>query len=186
MSKTSKTIAALGMVAALGVAALPFGAFALDPTIDVADDTGNVDLSVTISEAIALSLDASSKSTSMDTSDKDETMQTTATVSTNSLDGYTLTVKDSDTTTALTSANSDTIPTGTSIAAGTSAWGIKGGDLSAYTAMVASTGTAITVVANGTASASDETTTVTYGVSTAANQASGTYTDTITYTAAVK
>ena len=32
MSKTTKTIAALGMVAALGVAALPFGAFALAPT----------------------------------------------------------------------------------------------------------------------------------------------------------
>lgn len=188
MSKSNKIIAGLGVAAALGVAAMPFaGAFALAPTPGATSESENVEVEVIIDSAIALDVDAAKVSVNMDTNDKDETMQTVATVSTNDLDGYTLTVKDSDTTTALTSAASDTIPTGTSIVAGTSAWGIKGGDLSSYTAMVASDSQApVTILANGTAEAADETTTITYGVSTANNQATGTYTDTIVYTAAVK
>ena len=168
------------------------GAFALDPEAQndnngtVGDDTASVEIDVTIEPNIAISLDAASVSVTMDTKDMDEGMTTTATVSTNDTAGYTLTVKDSDATTALTSG-SYTIPTGTSVAAGTAAWGIKGGDLNSYTAMVASTAeTPVSVKANGTALAADETTTVTYGVSTAANQQAGTYTDTIVYTATAK
>ena len=193
MTKSNKVIAGLGVAAALGMAVMPFaGAFALDPTSATTDDSADVEVEIIIDSAIALSVDAAKVSTNMDTSDADETLSTAVTVSTNDVDGYTLTVIDADATNALTATG----VTGGTIAAytspvsaptaGTAGWGLKGGDVSQYTGVPVSTGTALTLKANGTAQAADEVTNVTYGVATAANQPTGTYSDTITYTAAVK
>lgn len=186
MSKSTKVIAGLSAAAMLGVAAMPFaGAFALDPTADTTDDSATVTINVTVDSAIALSLDAATVSTSMDTSDMDETMTTTATVSTNDVDGYALSVIDNDTSNALLNGSYHINAVSSSVAAGTEAWGIKGGDVSAYTAVPISTGTALTLKTHSGSTAADEATTFTYGVSTRADQETGTYTDTITYTAAV-
>lgn len=92
-----------------------------------------------------------------------------------------LTLKDKDATTALTSGT-DTIATGEGVAAGTSAWGVKLPDANTYSAMPASTGTALTVGTNsGSGDETSKSFTVSYGVSTSATQAGGTYTDTVTY-----
>ena len=102
----------------------------------------------------------------------------TVTVYTNNATGYTLKVKDSDTTTALTNG-SYTIPAAASTSAGTAAWSIAGGSLSASAITAADQ-----QVTKTTAKTSGgDATTMTYTVSTASDQATGVYTDTITYTA---
>lgn len=186
MSKSTKIIATLGVVAGLGVAALPMSAFALDPT-GSSPQTTDVDVKVNIGSAISITAtnDPSNSTVTMTPSDIDtSTLKTEITVSTNDTDGYTLTVTDKDANTNLVNGSA-TIPTGTSISAGTAAWAIKGGLLTNWTAMVPNTETPLTVAQNST-NVSNEISNMTYGFSTAANQASGLYQDTITYTATVK
>ncbi len=211
MSKSTKVIAALGVVAGLGVAALPAFTYA---TSTVA---GQVTLSVDVSEAIAMTIlgngdggtagvdvytptgadvidghnigtlyDSSSLQTSSSTvsllpNAADTTTATSAvTVYTNAAGGYTLTVKDADATTALSDGAGHTIPAGATITAGTAAWGYKGGSVTNFAAISA---TEATVYSQNAPTSGGQTTNMTYGVSTASDQATGTYTDTIIYTA---
>ena len=111
-----------------------------------------------------------------------ETATSAVTVYTNSASGYTLSVKDADSTTALvnTDDSTATIPAGATITAGTAAWGYKGGTVSAFTAITASDANVYTQDGPTT---NGHTTDMTYGVSTASTQKTGTYTDTIIYTA---
>ena len=112
------------------------------------------------------------------------TITGTVTIGTNAADGMNLTVIDKDTTTALTGAStSATIPTGTTIAAGTAAWGISGGALTNVTAMPASTGTALSIYTGNAAEEVDKV--MTYHFSTAPDQAADVYSDVITYTVAL-
>ncbi len=122
------------------------------------------------------------------------------TVYTNAVAGYTLALEDADAITALELKNAggtstlDTIPTGTSVTAGTAAWGYslesnletRG---STYTTIKVN-GSADTIVANGsmfnTTTGAGETTDVYYGVSTKPNQQNGVYKDVIVYTATTK
>ena len=129
--------------------------------------------------------------------------QSTVTVYTNSTTGYTLAVEDSDSTTALTRVGgTETIPAGNTLTAGTAAWAYKvaasaAGEATGDAAGTVETGknawTAIT--ANGSAAqiAHQDTKTIdgtgyviSYGVATDEDQATGTYTDTIIYTATTK
>lgn len=92
----------------------------------------------------------------------------------------TLTLADNDTVTALVDGTKK-IETGTGVAAGTSAWGVKLPSKSDYSMMPAKGETGLTVGTNASGSESSKSFTVIYGVSTSATQAAGTYTDTVTY-----
>lgn len=221
MSKTTKVIAALGVVAGLGVAALPAFTYAEQQSQSV---SGNADLYVEVQPAIAMTIEGNndgnteygtngdnaavnvknptgattidgvnvssfdvataSKASSSYVSllpNSTATMTSTITVYTNNTSGYTLAVKDADETTALTRVGgTETIPAGAeAVAAGTAKWNLSGGLLT--NAAIAATDQNVKVT-NAKTSGGDETV-VTYNVATAADQATGVYTDTITYTA---
>ncbi len=115
------------------------------------------------------------------------TMTSTVTVYTNNTAGYKLTVTDEDTVTDLAKiggTNADIIPASATTAVGDEGWSIQGGLLVDKTAMVASDAANPLVIKNTNAKTSDgDATTMTYTVATAADQATGVYADTITYTA---
>lgn len=111
--------------------------------------------------------------------------QTHTIKTTNNTDkNLTLTVKSKEGDASLTGANPENkIPAGTNIKAGTSAWGIKGGNLSDWTAVPASNaGTALEIGNDADRVGGVKAFEITYGVSTNATQPVDTYTDTITYT----
>ena len=95
-----------------------------------------------------------------------------------------LTLADKDTETALVDGTKK-IESGSEVAAGTSAWGVKLPSALPsdpdYSKMPAKGETALTVGTNNSGDESSKSFTVTYGVSTSATQAAGTYTDTVTY-----
>ncbi len=114
--------------------------------------------------------------------------KSTVTVYTNSVSGYTLTVKDSDTTTDLTGTMTDTIPatSATTLTAGTAAWGYRVGTTGDWLAMPASTATAASIGSEDVKTSNGTEYVVEYGVATAADQETGIYSDTIIYTATTK
>ena len=231
MTKSKTILAGLGVVAALGTAALPLASYATE-TI-----SGNVDLYVEVLPAIAMTIagnnDGNSSygsgngavdvfnpvtaaSSSIDghttpatatsvasssyasilpnavlNGNDDNGFKSTIKVYTNNASGYTLNVKDADNTLALTKVSStETIPAGTesegslSLTAGTAAWGYKidtaSADGTGYKAITASD---VQVKTKATPTSNGEETKVYYGIATASDQATGVYTDTITYTA---
>lgn len=101
----------------------------------------------------------------------------------NTNQNLTLTVKSKEGDASLTGANPDNkILAGTNVAAGTSAWGIKGGNLSNWTAVPASDAGGLEIGDDASREDGVETFEITYGVSTSATQPVDTYKDTITYT----
>lgn len=220
MSKATKIIAGLGVVAGLGVAALPAMTYA---TSTVA---GEVELSVDVNEAIAMTIlgngdptsgepavgqpgvdvytptgastiDGHAPGTLYDPTDLQTSSSTvsllpnaadttTATseikVYTNAAGGFTLSVKDADNNTDLVNGSDSnaTIPAGATITAGTAAWGYKGGSVTNFAAISA---TDAEVYTQNAPTHNGQTINMTYGVSTASDQKTGTYTDTIIYTA---
>jgi len=121
----------------------------------------------------------------------DSTFKSTIKVYTNATSGYTLTLNDQDTNTSLVKGDNEaTIPavgtvSGNQVVAGTAAWGYKVGDGAAWLAVPDSEAEGATIKTRGTATEGGEETTVYYGVSTASDQATGVYKDTIVYTATV-
>ena len=184
MTKSTKIVAALGVVAGLGIAALPLGTFA-------ATDSKNVEVELTVQSAINISSSSDSKCSATMLPGQTATCTAKIGYATNNAAGMTLTLKDADTDTNLVHADDSTatIATGAdAVAAGTEKWNVSGGLLS-NAAMVASTGTALTVASeNGPVdkSASANMITMTYNFSTAANTKSGVYSDIVTYTATTK
>ena len=212
--KSTKIIAVAGVVAGLGVAALPALTFA---TSTVA---GEVTLEAEVNEAIAMTIlgngdggaagvdtytptgastiDGHTVGTLYDPSDlmnssstvsllpnaADTTTATSVvTVYTNAAGGFTLSVKDADSNTALVRSGEGTqptIPAGATITAGTAAWGYKGGSVTNFAAISA---TDATVYTQSGPTSGGQATNMTYGVSTASDQPTGTYSDTIIYTA---
>ena len=235
MSKSTKIIAALGVVAGLGVAALPAFTYA-------ASTDGAVKLEVEVEPGIAMTIHSngdlddsttpateityynanpaaagegfgvddnelytkesglftnwSSAKTSLSQNQSKEDMTSVVTVYTNNAAGYTLTVQDEDSNNNLVSGSDTIAPiaANASLEAGTAGgqWGIKGGDVAAYTAVPAlgteqSPISPLTLKANGARVATTgEATTFTYGVATSATQNTGTYADVIVYTATTK
>ncbi len=151
-------------------------------------------ISMTTSSTVAIALTPGASPVVSSASD-------TVSVSTNKSNGYNLTVADSDATTTLVSgANSITAHTGTyaaPTALGTNSWGyaVAGGAFdatySAESSSTASTSKWAGIPATGSpqlikttaAPATGDTTTVWYGVKVDATKPTGTYTDTVTYTA---
>ena len=218
MTKSTKILAGLGAVAALGTAALPLASYAADAQ----SVTGNVDLYVEVLPAISMTIAGNNDnnsnygtsgdngsvhvfnpagvSSTLDTDTIPATATTvasssyvsllpnatatttsTVTVYTNAASGFTLSVKDADSTTALTKVGgAATIPAGAdAVAAGTAKWNLSGGSLT--NAAISTTDQ--TVKATSAKTSSGEETVVTYNIATAADQETGVYSDTITYTA---
>ena len=231
MSKTTKIIAALGVVAGLGVAALPAFSYAVGPAV-----SGDVQLDVEVLPAIAMTIsgnnDSGTHKQSGDTTtfgaidvfsdgtntagsvdghtvaastlttsssytsilpnakvdgDSSNGFGSTVTVYTNNSAGYTLAIKDADSTLDLTNENSDTIPAGATISAGTAAWAYQlqksDGTNVADPAYAAITASDVTIVTRNTETSGGSESFIGYGVSTASDQATGIYKDTIVYTA---
>ncbi|MBO7720499.1 hypothetical protein J6S35_02580 [Candidatus Saccharibacteria bacterium] len=128
--------------------------------------------------------------------------KSTITVFTNNATGYSLTVKDKDANTALTSSNGSTIAAGTNIAAGTSAWAYRVASINGsadgttrpgtaiqdpvWVAVNPSTGQDAEITRLDTKTSGGDQTVVEYGVSTSGDQATGIYGDVIVYTATTK
>ncbi len=218
MSKTTKVIAALGVVAGLGVAALPAFTYAQETV------SGNVDLYVEVVPAIAMTITgnnddnghygfgngavdvfnpATAASSTIDGHETPATattvassswmsilpnatgtMTSTVTVYTNNASGYTLNLKDADSTTALTKVGGTaTIAASATPSAGAGAgWSVTGGD-DDFASGAAITAADQTVKTTAAKTSGGDATTMTYTVATAADQETGAYTDTITYTA---
>ena len=83
MTKTTKIIAALGVVAGIGVAALPISSFAAS--------TQDVTVRVTIGSSIAVGVDQDTTEVTMSPNQTDaSTLKTKVTVTTNNAAGYQL------------------------------------------------------------------------------------------------
>lgn len=245
MSKSTKIIAALGVAAGLGVAALPMASFAtagqsvegkvlvgasvndaIAMTIagnndaaelknvstllasgetqaagDVYNPSGATTIgnwSVSGSSVVGTDTKVSSSWTSLlpnasvhgGTTTGAVDFKSTVTVYTNANGGFILTLADADSDTDLDQVGGTaSIATGTSVAAGTSAWGYRTGtaataDTDPYvTIKAAGSEDTINTYSTGATPAAGVATDVFYGVSTSASQATGDYYDIITYTA---
>lgn len=182
MSKMTKVIAALGVVAGLGVAAMPLGSYAAETA------TTNVDIYAVVDNS--LSIEASKDTVNLGPVSVGgvATGSTTVTVNTTAPKGYALNIKDSDDNTSLVKMTDDgaTIDSATpaSIAAGTlvdatSAWGYKTSS-DAYAAITTSD-----VEIDSTDAAGEGSTEVTFGVKIGTGQAEGTYKGGVVFTAQI-
>ncbi len=188
MTKSTKIIAALGVVAGIGVAALPLTSYAAE---------NDVTVTVNVSSAISQNITSTNTVTLAPNAADTSTMKINSSISTNDLDGYTITVKDKDTNTALvhTTTPAHTIPTGAGQpTAGTASWAVKAaaaysgqtaGLNTTWTAMPASSASPLTLrnKSAGAAVTTNEVSTLEIGVATAAAQPTGAYADTIVFTA---
>lgn len=173
--------------ALLAVSALSLGVVGLATFTPVVNaiDSAPATVSVTIEGSLGVGVNDDDGSTqtldvtfdSMTANDL-KTKQATISTTNNTGKAATLSVKDSDATTALTSGD-NTIQTGTNVKAGNSAWGISVNNDSTYAAIPANTEAGVTIGSDNAATSKDFQ--VTYGVSTSATQATGTYTDQIVY-----
>jgi len=185
--------------ALLAVSALSLGLVGLSTFVPVANATdsasGDAKVNVVVSEAFGIGTAEVKSASAWDaaTADVDfgtigvnaiakDVAKTIYTLN-NSGSPATLTLADNDTVTALVDGtNKNQIESGTGVAEGTSAWGVKLLSKSDYSKMPPATGeAALTVGKNNSGDESSKSFMVTYGVSTSATQAAGTYTDTVTY-----
>ena len=173
MSKITKTIAALGVVAGLGVAALPLASYAATTqNIAVQAEIGEM-LSVDTPTVATVELAPTNGAAAKESS-------SSVTVNTNHRTGFTLNIKDSDSDTGLTGTGG-TIAAGTVLDGTVSAWAYKGGDKATFTAITA-TDVALKTTAAPT-TADGETVEITFAVAADEDQAAGTYTGGVTVTA---
>ena len=173
MSKITKTIAALGVVAGLGVAALPLASYAAT--------TQNIAVEAEIGETLSVETPTVATVELAPTNGAAATEgSSSVTVKTNHLSGFTLNIKDSDSETGLT-GTSGTIAAGTVLDGTVSACAYKGGDKTSYTEITTSD-VALKTTAAPTAAAG-ETVEITFGVAADEDQAAGTYTGGVTVTA---
>ncbi len=191
MSRMSKAIAALGVVAGLGVAALPLSSYAAFDTAKVtAEVEGSISIAVTgnkadfTGEGAPTIADNEVYLAPINGGDV-ATGKAAVKVTGNAPKGYKLSIKDSDNQTALVSASNAVIPAGQPTNAGaSSAWGYKLDGATNYTAITTSdtplngdAGTSTALEAAG------ETTNVTFGVNVTADQPEGTYEGGVIFTA---
>lgn len=177
--------------ALLAVSALSLGVVGLATftPLTYAADTQDATITVTVDGQIGIGNEDGSALSGMNVEyalsandigdDRTRTIKTTN----NTGQDLTLTVKSKEGDASLTGVNpTNKIPAGTNIAAGTSAWGIKGGDLVEWTAVPAANAGGLTIGTDENREDGVETFDITYGVSTNATQPVDTYKDTITYT----
>ena len=177
MTKLSKAIAVLGVVAGLGVTALPLSSYAANPQSE------EISINAKVGSVISLSVDSENVDFGTLNPDAEPVeKQINATVSTNNTSGYTL--KISATETALkdnNNGNNYSIPAGVPTKS-TSAWGIKGGDITTYEA-ITSTGNTLK---NTSTVANSEKTEISFGITVSNTQQTGSYAGQAVITAATK
>ena len=183
MKKIAKALAISGVVAGLGVAALPLSSYAaLLPTDGIVNDKTKVTAHVV--EAIALNADEAVEIGDGNTTLVPGTSGTgtfDVEVSTNSLKGFTLSATGGD----LVNANGDKISPNVAAAANVAGWSIAGTDGKAGTTPVAlSALSQILWTHAASTSVIDETETFTVTVGTTDTTPTGTYEGQIVFTAA--
>lgn len=182
MSNITKAIAALGVVAGLGVAALPLSTYA------ATSRPVKVSAEINSSISVAASTTDASIGTLVKNGDVKTSNNVDITVTTTNATGYTLTVQDTDTDNNLTSLGTDglvaaSIKAGTP-AKGTSNWGITGGKVTGWGVVPASNGTALELNSTSEAPADgSDIVTVKFGASASNSQADGTYSTDVVFTA---
>lgn len=188
MQKSKKIIAALGVVAGLGVSTLPLTSYAAEShqTVSVTVES-NISVGVTPSGSVSLAPNGVAL----------DQLKHTIKVSTNNLNGYTLTVKDKDADTALVHSTKTSIKipsTDATPTSGTSSWavqtaaaytGMTSGLNTSWKAMPASTASGLIIKKSGAINnaLTNDTTELKIGVALSESQETGTYSDEITYTA---
>ncbi len=205
MSKMTTAIAALGVVAGLGVAAMPLATYA--------DTTRDVPLKLTVEETIEISTSSDDdpftkvNDVVLSTDNKGDNADYASKgfevfVKTNASNGYTISAKSTTPgETALKTTDGNKIPASNALAAGTSAWAYKvtpgtQGDgatapgetnMSAWTAITDTDAVIYTATQKkgGISTANKGLGTgVTFGASISNSQAAGDYTGSVTFTAA--
>lgn len=174
----------IGAALALGIIAIPLASYAVN-------DTKNVTLSVKVNDGISLALDTDPDGTKHATAMDPGTINTNAAVTTakvicNATNGYILQVRGAGSSSDLVK-DSDSIPAlvgeASSFTQGVGAWAITGGDITNWKGVANNTGSQLTILTGTTTPAAGTETDITYGISTATNQAPGTYTVGLQYTA---
>lgn len=194
MSKT-KIIAGIAAAASLGVAILPAATFAAT--------TGETQVNAIIEPVISMELktfygedtaaeDQTARTTLAQNEEDLTSMYTEIRVSTNSLNGFVLTLIDEDDNNNLVSTEGNTIAaiSGTPAAGTNPGWAVRIDDQSdwlmvpaAHTAGEANSPITVKSHNPGKVVSNNVLSTVHYGVATAASQPTGTYVDSIVYTA---
>ena len=177
MSKMSKAVAVLGVVAGLGVAAMPLATYAANPE--------TINLNVQVVDKIELSADETSLSMNPVNGGEIAEDTTNLTVTTSNSKGYTLNAKTSKTT--LETTDGDTIAAGVPQAnAATSAWGMKGGNQTFSNYAGLTTNDQIVKTTSAAPAGGTDNVAITFGVATATGQNAGTYTGSAIFTATAK
>lgn len=200
MTKSTKIIAALGVAAGLGIAALPAGAIFADTLLPLSYDNSktsqDVTVSLTVGEAITLGVEnvkcATTDGNATNGAEVSLTVKSTGSCShkiaggTNKANGFTLSVQDAGGSTALTLQGGSDIDQnkieavdgdlgGSTWVAG---WNLSGGDITKKA--VKSTAQAVKT----TSAAGQVEFDMTYNFATRVDQNAGRYSDVITYTIA--
>lgn len=189
MSKMSKAIAALGVVAGLGVAALPLSSYAVAGKTATATTTAQA----IVGDSIAISVVDGTVTISNVTANQDpKSASTEVTVTTNNLAGYKVTIEDTDGVTAMknTDTNSSATIAAKIPAKGQTGWGFKASSEAANVDTTASAsyralGSDAMDLATKNAASSNtgDVITLTFGVSVNNAVPAGTYTNEVTLTA---
>ena len=193
MSKYAKIVATLGVITGLGIASLPVATFAAPIALDGSvPATQNVVVQLTVGDAVAVSADNGTANGGNAAPNQAKNATSGISYATNAANGIVVNVKDVDEDTNMTVsghtgtvAGTDVIAAGTTgSTAGSGSWSIKGGLLTADTAMVKQSETALKVAeSNGPVNTNLN---MTYNIATGGSQLPGTYQDTIVYTVVAK
>lgn len=193
MSKYAKIVATLGVITGLGIASLPVATFAAPIALDGSvPSTQNVVVQLTVGDAVAVSADNGTANGGNAAPNQAKNATSGISYATNAANGMVVNVKDVDEDTNMTVsghtgtvAGTDVIAAGTTgSTAGSGSWSIKGGLLTADTAMVKQSETALKVAeSTGPVNTSLN---MTYNIATGGSQLPGTYQDTIVYTVVAK
>ena len=193
MSKYAKIVATLGVITGLGIASLPVATFAAPIALDGSvPATQNVVVQLTVGDAVAVSADNGTANGGNAAPNQAKNATSGISYATNAANGMVVNVKDVDGDTNMTVsghtgtvAGTDVVAAGTTgSTAGSGSWSIKGGLLTADTAMVKQSETALKVAeSNGPVNTNLN---MTYNIATGGSQLPGTYQDTIVYTVVAK
>lgn len=193
MSKYAKIVATLGIITGLGIASLPVATFAAPIALDGSvPSTQNVVVQLTVGDAVAVSTDNGTANGGNAAPNQAKNATSGISYATNAANGMVVNVKDVDEDTNMTVSGHTGTVTGTDViaagttgsTAGSGSWSIKGGLLTADTAMVKQSETALKVAeSNGPVNTNLN---MTYNIATGASQLPGTYQDTIVYTVVAK
>ena len=191
MSKYAKIVATLGVITGLGIASLPVATFAAPIALGSTPSTQNVVVQLTVGDAIAVSADNGTANGGNAAPNQAKNATSSISYATNAANGMIVNVKDVDEDTNMTAGHAGTttgthvIAAGTTGAtAGSGTWSVKGGLLTADTAMVKQSETALKVAE--TTGPVNTSLNMTYNIATGGAQLPGTYQDTIVYTVVAK